>query len=92
MRTRTVLMAAALVATLVAAGPATGTERIDVNAASIEQLEALPGIGEVRAAAIVAERAHAPFRSVDELARVEGIGERLLASLREQVVVTPEGK
>ena len=44
------------------------------NRADARALEVLPGIGPARAAAIVAERARAPFRSVDELTRVAGIG------------------
>lgn len=67
------------VALLLGSQGAWAVERIDVNSASIERLQTLPGIGTVRAAAIVAKRAYQRFDSVDDLARVDGIGEALLA-------------
>jgi hypothetical protein len=48
--------------------------RLDPNRADARALEALPGVGPVRAAAIVAERAARPFREVADLVRVAGIG------------------
>jgi competence protein ComEA len=48
----------------------------------------LPGIGPTIAAAIVAHRERdGPFRSVDELVEVRGIGDARLADLRDLVVV-----
>lgn len=69
------------------AGPETGpqptNEPLDLNAASVEQLDALPGVGPVTAAAIVAWRdANGRFGSVDELADVDGIGPARLEKLR----------
>jgi competence protein ComEA len=59
---------------------------INVNTATAEQLEALPGIGEVLSAAIVAYRdEHGPFTSVDQLDEVSGIGEVTLENIRELV-------
>ena len=56
---------------------------IDVNTANEQQLEVLPGIGPTLAAAIVQERdAHGPFRGIDDLTRVHGIGPGRLAQLR----------
>jgi competence ComEA-like helix-hairpin-helix protein len=59
-------------------GPALGVidlRSIDVNRAGAAELETLPGIGPVLAARIVAERERrGPFRSVDDLRRVSGIG------------------
>jgi competence protein ComEA len=65
-----------------AAGP------IDVNTATAAQLETLPGIGPTLAAAIVAEREKGPFKSVDDLGRVRGIGDARLEQLRELVTVS----
>ena len=63
-------------------------EVIDVNSAPVEDLQRLPGIGEKRAQAIVAWREeHGPFQSVDELIQVSGIGEKLLAGLRDYATV-----
>ena len=55
--------------------------RLDPNRADRASLEALPGIGPVRAAAIETERCRRPFASVAELERVPGIGPRSLARL-----------
>jgi competence protein ComEA len=50
--------------------------------------EALEGIGAVRAEAIVAYRTeHGPFRSVDELALVKGVGEKTLEANRNNMTV-----
>ena len=56
---------------------------VDLNAATTEQLDALPGIGPVTAAAIVAWRdANGRFTSVDQLGDVDGIGPARLEKLR----------
>jgi competence protein ComEA len=61
---------------------------IDLNQASAEQLEDLPGIGPATAAAIVEHRErHGPFTSVDALTDVPGIGDAKLAQLRDLVRV-----
>lgn len=59
---------------------------VDLNTATVEQLDALPGIGPATAQAIVDHRArHGPFRSVAQLLQVKGIGEAKLAALRPRV-------
>lgn len=59
---------------------------LDLNRASAKELDALPGIGPVLAARIVAHRQrHGPFGSRDELLAVRGIGPRLLARLAPRV-------
>lgn len=61
---------------------------VNVNTAAPEDLETLPGIGEVLAAAILAYREeHGPFSSVDQLVEVSGIGEVTLEEIRELVTV-----
>lgn len=58
-------------------------EQIDVNTADAYDLRRLPGIGEKRAQDIVAWReAHGPFRTVNELTEVPGIGPAILENLR----------
>jgi competence protein ComEA len=59
---------------------------LDLNRATAEQLDQLPGIGPVTAAKILAWRAqHGRFSSVDELAEVPGIGPKTLEELRPHV-------
>jgi comEA protein len=64
---------------------------VNINTATPEQLELLPGIGESRARAVVAMRKQrGGFKSVDELTEVKGIGEIALEHLRP--FVRTEGK
>ena len=64
---------------------------VNINTATPEQLELLPGIGESRANAVVAIRKErGGFKSVDELTEVKGIGEVALERLRP--FVRTEGK
>lgn len=59
---------------------------IDLNSATAEQLDTLPGVGPVTAAAIVAWRdANGRFSSVDQLGDVDGIGPARLDKLRDLV-------
>jgi len=63
---------------------------IDINLATAEQLMTLSGIGEAKANAIIADRnKNGPFRSVDDLQRVKGIGSKMLEKLRPSIVVKP---
>jgi competence protein ComEA len=70
-----------------AAGPGGGPAApVSLNTATVDQLEALPGVGPVLAQHIVDHRAqHGGFRSVAELRDVNGIGERRFADLRNLV-------
>lgn len=64
--------------------------RLDLNAATAEELAELPGIGPVLAERIVAARAErGPFTAVDDLAAVEGISRRMVEDLRPLVSVGP---
>ena len=69
------------------AGPAAGT-LLDLNAATPEQLDGLPGIGPVLAERIVDWRTeHGRFGSVDQLREVPGIGESKYAQVKPKVSV-----
>ena len=57
------------------------TEKIDINTASLEQLDKIIGIGPVLAQRIIETR---PFYSVDDLIKVEGIGEKTLQKIKDQ--------
>jgi len=68
-------------------GSAPAAPSLDLNLASAEALEALPGIGPALAARIVAARRERLFTSVDDLERVPGIGPATLQRLRARVTV-----
>lgn len=64
----------------IAAGtPAQQSRSVNVNTATQQQLESVPGVGPVLASRIIDGR---PYRSVDDLVRVSGIGERTLETMR----------
>jgi competence protein ComEA len=61
---------------------------VNVNTATLDQLETLPGIGEVLAQRILDYRIqHGPFRSADDLLNVSGIGDKRLADLRPMITI-----
>lgn len=64
-------------------------QRIDINRAEGWLLEALPGIGEVRAQAIVGYRnEHGHFRMIEDLLKVSGIGPATLDRIRDYITVS----
>ena len=61
---------------------------VNVNSASADELDSLPGVGPATAAAIIAHRdQHGPFGSIEDLADVRGIGPSKLDALRGLVTV-----
>jgi competence protein ComEA len=72
--------------------PALGTSakagKLDLNLASAEELQRLPGIGPVLAQRVVDLRnAHGKFRTVEDLRDVKGIGKKRMEQLRPLVIV-----
>lgn len=66
-----------------APGGSAGAGPVDLNSATAEQLDALPGVGPSTAEKIIAYRqAHGPFRSLAELDAVPGIGAGRIAQLK----------
>ncbi len=62
--------------------------RVDINRAGKEELMTLPGIGEVRAEAILAYREeHGPFSSPEDIMQVSGIKESTFEKLKERIKV-----
>lgn len=63
-------------------------EVLDLNTATLSDLTRLPGIGQTKAQAILDWReAHGPFRAVEDLLSVDGIGEKTWETLRPYVRV-----
>ncbi len=84
--------------TAVPSGPVAGPEPahdgavvagpVDLNTATVSDLESLPGVGPATAQAIIDDRdRNGPFASVDDLDRVRGIGPAKLDALRDLVTV-----
>ncbi|MDA8165564.1 MAG: ComEA family DNA-binding protein [Desulfobacteraceae bacterium] len=61
---------------------------VNINTASQQELETLPGIGPAKAKAILKYRAEkGPFQRVDDLAKVKGVGPKNLERLKNQIEV-----
>ena len=61
---------------------------VNINTAGSEELQTLPGIGEKRAEAIIAYREdNGPFRIVEEITNVSGIGEGILSRIIDYITV-----
>lgn len=61
---------------------------ININTATFEELQTLSGIGEAKAAAIIAYRVeHGIFNDISEIMNVNGIGEKIFEKIRGQITV-----
>ena len=82
-------LGALLLSGLVALGAQTShadEKVININSATATELAELKGVGEAKAKAIIAYREkNGPFKTVDDLDQVSGIGGKLMASLRPRV-------
>jgi len=88
------VLAGATVAPVAAAPPATPkaaaseARPIDINTADSAALESVPGIGKSLSQRILAFREkNGPFQSVDDLLKVQGIGEKSIQKLRPYMMV-----
>ena len=71
-----------------ALGPAIAFGAVNINTATMDELVALPGIGPAKAQAILDYRkAHGPFKSVEELKDVKGIGAKRFEKLKGELTV-----
>lgn len=67
---------------------AEGEGLVDINTAGKDELMSLPGIGQVRAQAILDDRAaNGPYRYPEDLLRVKGIGEGILEDILDQITI-----
>lgn len=66
-----------------------GEAAVDINTADAEELKELHGVGDVLAGRIIAYREeHGPFRRVDDITLVRGIGSAVLENNRERLTVS----
>jgi competence ComEA-like helix-hairpin-helix protein len=88
MRLLSLLFALVIVTATFAGDPASGPllTRIDINNASKETIELLPGVGPKLAQEIILAR---PYRTIDDLDKVKGIGPKKLQQIRPRVFITP---
>ena len=64
------------------------SEKLDINTATVDQLESLPHIGTKTAQAIIAYRIqHGPFKKSADLTKVRGIGEKTFEELKEHIIL-----
>ena len=96
-RATSCLVLAAFVTLALLAVPATASgtaaqekaPRVNINTAGVEELTSLPGIGPSYAKRIVEFREkNGPFKKVEDLLNVQGIGEKTLEKIRDKVVVS----
>ena len=66
-------------------------QKVDINRAEVWLLQALPGIGEIRAQAIIEYRnQNGLFRSFEDLAKVPGIGDSTLRKIEQYITLTQD--
>ena len=67
--------------------PAAGTGRININTADSTQLQEITGVGPATAEKIIAYRQKTPFKKIEDLMNVSGIGEKTFQKMKEQVTI-----
>jgi competence protein ComEA len=83
-----VVTAALLFASAARAAPRPALEGlVNINTASAQELQLLPGIGPAKAQRVIQYRKGHPFRTIEELARVKGIGPKTVRKLRPHLTV-----
>jgi competence protein ComEA len=82
-----VLLSAVLAADVARAATKAVDGAVNLNTAPPEMLALLPGVGPAKAQSILAYRKRHPFRTVDELVRIKGIGRKMVRRLRPHLAV-----
>ncbi|MBN1271999.1 MAG: helix-hairpin-helix domain-containing protein [Candidatus Aminicenantes bacterium] len=66
-------------------------QKVNINKASLDELQTLPGIGVKIAQRIIDFRdKNGPFKRIEELMKVKGIGEKMFERMKEKLTVGPE--
>jgi competence protein ComEA len=71
-----------------AVGRAESEGVVNLNEATAEELEALPGVGPAKARAIVEHRHAHPFRKAEDLTKVKGFGRKTFGKLRPYITLS----
>lgn len=88
-RVGAIALTVAMLAMIGGAATAEESDLVNINLATTQELESLPQVGPALAKRIVDFReTHGAFKSVDDLLKVQGIGEKILAKLRDRVTVS----
>ncbi len=75
-------------AALAQKGKAASTDKVNINTATVEQLQTLPGIGPAMAKSIVDYRTKVgKFTKIEELINVKGIGEKKYQKMKDRLVL-----
>ncbi len=76
------------VAALAQKGKAASTEKVNLNTATLEQLQTLPGIGPAMAKRVIEYRTKiGKFNKIEELINVKGIGEKRFQKIKDRLLV-----
>ncbi|MFP4082082.1 MAG: ComEA family DNA-binding protein [Candidatus Aminicenantes bacterium] len=68
-------------------------QKVNINTASVEKLQTLPRIGEKVAQRIVDFRKeHGPFKKIEEIMKVKGIGEKTFKQIKDLITVGEKDK
>ncbi len=74
-------------APLASTGDSGSIAKVNLNTASQAELETLPGVGPATAISIISHRQSNPFKTINDLRKVKGIGEKRFADLKELIAV-----
>ncbi len=65
--------------------------KININTASLEELQTLPRIGPAIAQRIIDYRKeHGPFKRIEDIMKVQGVGERVFEQIKDRITVGPQ--
>ncbi|MGQ0505891.1 MAG: ComEA family DNA-binding protein [Myxococcaceae bacterium] len=82
------ILATLLWASAAWAAPARYAGSLNLNQATAQELDALPGVGEKAAERIIAHRERTPFQRPEQLVRVKGFGKKKFEKLRAYLAIT----
>ena len=68
---------------------AEASAKIDINKASAEELQSIKGIGPVLAESIIEYRNATPFKTIEDIKNVSGIGEKVFEKIQDHIMTEP---